>query len=83
MQRRVLEYVPSLYKIFDEILVNAADHLIREPSMNALKVDMTARPNEGLPEVDGAISIILIEECYSFGSPDSMGECQNLIRVTK
>ena len=40
MQRRVLEYVPSLYKIFDEILVNAADHLIREPSMNALKVDI-------------------------------------------
>lgn len=30
--------VPGLYKIFDEILVNAADNKIRDPKMDTLKV---------------------------------------------
>lgn len=33
-------YTPGLYKIFDEILVNAADHRQRDPSMNTLKVNI-------------------------------------------
>ena len=35
-----IDYVPGLYKIFDEILVNAADNKVRDPSMNMLKVDI-------------------------------------------
>ena len=31
---------PGLYKIFDEILVNAADHKQRDPSMNMIKVEI-------------------------------------------
>lgn len=38
MTRRKCKYVPGLYKIFDEILVNAADHKQRDPSMTAIKV---------------------------------------------
>ena len=37
-----IEYVPGLYKIFDEILVNAADNKVRDPSMDSLKVDINA-----------------------------------------
>ena len=33
-------YVPGLYKIFDEILVNAADNKVRDPSMDTIKVDI-------------------------------------------
>ena len=33
-------YVPALYKIFDEVLVNAADNYQRDKRMNALKVDI-------------------------------------------
>ena len=33
-------YVPGLYKIFDEILVNAADNKQRDPKMNVIKVDI-------------------------------------------
>merc|ERR1719188_669316 len=40
MDYRGLNYVPALYKIFDEILVNAADNLQRDPKMNAIKVDI-------------------------------------------
>jgi DNA topoisomerase-2 len=35
-----VEFVPGLYKIFDEILVNAADNKVRDPKMDALRVDI-------------------------------------------
>ena len=35
---REISYVPGLYKIFDEILVNAADNKQRDPKMNLIKV---------------------------------------------
>jgi len=41
MTLRTIQYVPALYKIFDEILVNAADNLIRDPvGMDTIKVDI-------------------------------------------
>ena len=36
---RGIEFVPGLYKIFDEILVNACDHSVRDASMKNLRVD--------------------------------------------
>lgn len=38
-------YVPGLYKIFDEILVNAADNKQRDPTMDSVKVDIDADAN--------------------------------------
>ncbi|CAN8306356.1 unnamed protein product [Cochlearia groenlandica] len=38
MVSRPVTYVPGLYKIFDEILVNAADNKQRDPSMDSVKV---------------------------------------------
>mmetsp|Transcript_94572 Transcript_94572/g.149536 ORF Transcript_94572/g.149536 Transcript_94572/m.149536 type:complete len:1243 (-) Transcript_94572:166-3894(-) len=41
---RSVSYVPALYKIFDEILVNAADNYVRDPKgMDTLKVDINAK----------------------------------------
>ncbi|EXX74976.1 DNA topoisomerase 2 [Rhizophagus irregularis DAOM 197198w] len=40
MVYREITYVPGLYKIIDEILVNAADNKIRDPSMDTIKVDI-------------------------------------------
>ncbi|QCD95617.1 DNA topoisomerase II [Vigna unguiculata] len=45
MVQRPVSYVPGLYKIFDEILVNAADNKQRDPSMDALKVTIDAEQN--------------------------------------
>jgi DNA topoisomerase-2 len=45
-----LEYVPALYKIFDEIIVNAADNNSRDSPMTYVKVEI----NEEL----GSISVI-------------------------
>lgn len=37
MQRKI-KYIPGLYKIFDEILVNAADNYQRDKKMTKLEV---------------------------------------------
>ena len=46
MVNRPLSFVPGLFKIFDEILVNAADNKIRDPSMDTLKVDIDREKGE-------------------------------------
>ncbi|XP_032783705.2 DNA topoisomerase 2 isoform X2 [Daphnia magna] len=40
MVQREITYVPGLYKIFDEILVNAADNKVRDSTMDMIKVDI-------------------------------------------
>ncbi|KAL2461238.1 DNA topoisomerase 2 [Abeliophyllum distichum] len=45
MVQKPITYVPGLYKIFDEILVNAADNKQRDPKMNSLKVTIDAEAN--------------------------------------
>ncbi|RKP29401.1 type II DNA topoisomerase [Metschnikowia bicuspidata] len=42
MKFRKVLVVPGLYKIFDEILVNAADNKIRDPGMKNIRVDIDA-----------------------------------------
>ncbi|KAI8571649.1 hypothetical protein RHMOL_Rhmol01G0136100 [Rhododendron molle] len=45
MVHRPITYVPGLYKIFDEILVNAADNKQRDPSMDAVRVTIDVEQN--------------------------------------
>ncbi|KAF8396139.1 hypothetical protein HHK36_017752 [Tetracentron sinense] len=45
MVHRPVTYVPGLYKIFDEILVNAADNKQRDQSMDSVKVDIDVEQN--------------------------------------
>ena len=50
VQQKECSYVPGLYKIFDEIIVNAADHKQRDPlHMSAIRVDIDAK--EGIISV--------------------------------
>ena len=46
MVYREVKYVPGLYKIFDEVLVNAADNYQRDKTMNCIKVDVDAARGE-------------------------------------
>ncbi|KAK7872076.1 hypothetical protein R5R35_004560 [Gryllus longicercus] len=45
MIKKEITYVPGLYKIFDEILVNAADNKQRDPSMNQIRIDIDVEKN--------------------------------------
>ena len=42
MTQKEIKYVPGLYKIFDEILVNAADNKQRDPNMDTIKIEINA-----------------------------------------
>lgn len=42
MVQKEITYVPGLYKIFDEILVNAADNKQRDKKMDCIKIDIDA-----------------------------------------
>ncbi|KAI1728634.1 DNA gyrase/topoisomerase IV, subunit A domain-containing protein [Ditylenchus destructor] len=44
--QRDISFVPGLYKIFDEILVNAADNKQRDPKMNLIRIDIDKAKNE-------------------------------------
>lgn len=46
MIQRELTYVPGLYKIFDEILVNASDNKQRDPNMTTMKIDIDPENNK-------------------------------------
>jgi len=43
MEQGNVSYVPALYKIFDEILVNAADNMQRDKTMSKIKVDIDVK----------------------------------------
>ena len=43
---REIELIPALYKIYDEILVNAADNKVRDPTQTMIKVDIVKENNE-------------------------------------
>lgn len=49
MKFRQVKYVPGLYKIFDEILVNASDNFQRDKSMN--KIEVTIDKQQGFIRV--------------------------------
>lgn len=46
MESREVNYVPGLYKIFDEILVNAADNKQRDKNMDEIKVTIDRESGE-------------------------------------
>lgn len=53
MEFRPVTFVPGLYKIFDEILVNAADQKQRDPNMKHIKVFVDREKGEISVENDG------------------------------
>ena len=40
MVNRDITFVPGLYKIFDEVVVNAADNKQKDPAMTSIKIDI-------------------------------------------
>ncbi|KAL3243432.1 hypothetical protein MRX96_020499 [Rhipicephalus microplus] len=60
MKHRSVTFVPGLYKIFDEILVNASDNKQRDKNMDCIKIDIQPEQNcisvwnngQGIPVVE-------------------------------
>lgn len=67
IKEKNITYTPGLYKIYDEILVNAADNKQRDPSMNSLEIMID--PEENLISVKNngkGIPVVMHKEhdCY-------------------
>lgn len=48
MEKRSIHYSPALLKIFDEIIVNAADNFQRDDSMTSIDISITSSPTHRL-----------------------------------
>ncbi|CAJ1080808.1 DNA topoisomerase 2-alpha isoform X1 [Xyrichtys novacula] len=65
---RDVTFVPGLYKIFDEILVNAADNKQRDKNMSLIKVNIDAENNtisvwnngKGIPVVEHKVEKVFV-----------------------
>ena len=76
MEMREVSFVPGLYKIFDEILVNAADNKQRDKNMDTVKVTVDREKGEISVYNNGRGIPIEIHEAR----PQTialMGECAN------
>lgn len=62
MEYRTITFVPGFYKIFDEILVNAADNKQRDASMNTFKVNINRETGEISVENNGKGIPVVIHE---------------------
>ena len=67
MEHREVSYVPGLFKIFDEVLVNAADNKQRDKSMKEIRVTIDRSKGEISVKNDGRgipIEIHAVEKIY-------------------
>ncbi|XP_033100510.1 DNA topoisomerase 2-alpha-like isoform X2 [Anneissia japonica] len=70
MVNREVTFVPGLYKIFDEILVNAADNKQRDPTMDCIKITIDPENNsisvwnngKGIPIVEHQTEKVFVPE---------------------
>jgi DNA gyrase/topoisomerase IV subunit B len=60
MEKKQLKYIPGLFKIFDEILVNAIDHSVRLKSMKTTddNVNLMKSIKVNINQQDGIIEVI-------------------------
>ncbi|XP_022236332.1 DNA topoisomerase 2-alpha-like isoform X2 [Limulus polyphemus] len=68
MVNKEITFVPGLYKIFDEILVNAADNKQRDKNMDCIKIDIDPQANKisiwnngkGIPVVEHKVEKMFV-----------------------
>lgn len=84
---RTIRFVPGLYKIFDEILVNAADNKQRDPTMKSVRVTIDREngtisvynDGRGIPIQVSFLQIFLsLSPCLSLRSSFSSAVCSCL-----
>ena len=69
LEYREISYIPGLYKIFDEILVNAADNYQNDNSMKFIKVDINQEQCRIKVKNDGKGIPIQIHKKYNMYVP--------------
>jgi len=68
MKQRQVQYVPGLLKIFDELLVNAADNKRRDQNMRAIRINI--EPGMISVENDGAGIPVVLHDVHDVFVPE-------------
>lgn len=68
--KKIVEYNPGLIKIFDEILVNAIDHTVREKNAKTIKVDIDEKSGEISVFNDGPGVPVVLHKEYNVYIPE-------------
>ena len=69
MEYREVTFVPGLYKIFDEIVVNAADNKQNDPNMDEIRITLDRENGEiGVWNNGKGIPIEIHEVCANLGN---------------
>ena len=74
MHQKKITYVPGLYKIFDEVLVNAADHKQTNPNMSYIAVDIDKEKGCVSVKNDGRGIEIQVHKKYNVYVPELIFE---------
>ena len=75
MEFREVSFVPGLYKIFDEILVNAADNKQNDKNMGEIRVSVDRRTSEISVKNDGRGIPIEMHKVRRFSARTAHAEC--------
>lgn len=70
MTNKEIDYIPGLYKIYDEILVNARDHSIKDRSCKTLKVTIDQKSGKISVYNDGAGIKVAIHKEHKVYAPE-------------
>jgi DNA topoisomerase II len=68
--KKEIKYVPGLYKIFDEILVNAHDHSLRDATCKTIKITIDQKSGEISVWNDGNGILIEVNEKENIYNPE-------------
>lgn len=70
IENKTVVYSPGLYKIFDEIIVNAYDQSLRDDTLTKIKVSIDKQKNQLIIENDGKGIPVVIHPKYKIYIPE-------------
>lgn len=68
--KKTINYIPGFYKIFDEIIVNARDHTVRDKTCKNIKIDIDKSSGQISVWNDGAGIPVVLHKEYNIYIPE-------------
>lgn len=62
MEFRDIKYIPGLYKIFDEVLVNSRDHTVRDRTCKTIQVDINDNTISVMNDGENGVPVVIHKE---------------------
>ena len=70
IEKKIINFVPGFYKIFDEVLVNARDHSVRDKTCRTIRIDVNKESGEITVWNDGTGIPVVIHKEHKIYIPE-------------